>query len=114
MRTEPATPEGRHTYNHYEQRERRAWMSFGLHGLDPQHLPLLLLVPDSPLEKLPLPACSLWRLSRHTPGLVHQYLLLTCCSVAKSYPTLCDPTDYSMSGSSVLHYLPEFTQIHVL
>ena len=24
-----------------------------------------------------------------------------------------DPMDYSMPGSSVLHYLPEFAQIHV-
>ena len=31
-------------------------------------------------------------------------------SVAKSCPTLCDPTDCSMPGSPVLHYLPESTQ----
>ena len=36
-----------------------------------------------------------------------------CCSVAKSCPTLCNPTDYSMQGSSVLHYLPEFAQTHI-
>ena len=36
-----------------------------------------------------------------------------CCSVAKSYPTLCDPVDFSTPGSSVLHYLPKFAQIHV-
>ena len=35
-----------------------------------------------------------------------------CCSVAKSCPTLCDHMDCSMPGSSVLHYLPEFAQIH--
>ena len=34
-------------------------------------------------------------------------------SVAQSYPTLCDSMDYNMPGSSVLHCLPEFTQIHV-
>ena len=28
-----------------------------------------------------------------------------CCSVTKSYPTLCDPMDHSMLGPSVLHYL---------
>ena len=28
-----------------------------------------------------------------------------CCSVTKSCPTLCDPMDCSMPGSSVLHYL---------
>ena len=37
-----------------------------------------------------------------------------CCSVANSCPTLCDPMDCNMPGSSVLHYLPEFAQIHVL
>ena len=36
-----------------------------------------------------------------------------CCSVAKSCPTLCDPMDYSMPCSPVLHYLLEFAQIHI-
>ena len=36
-----------------------------------------------------------------------------CCSVAKSYPTLCDPMDCSTPDSSVLHYHKEFAQIHV-
>ena len=31
----------------------------------------------------------------------------------KSCPTLCNPTDSSTPGSSVLHYLPEFVQTHV-
>ena len=35
------------------------------------------------------------------------------CSVAKSCLTLCDPVDWSTPGSSVLHYLLEFAQIHV-
>ena len=35
------------------------------------------------------------------------------CSVAKSCPTPCDPTDCSMSGSSVLHCLLEFAQTHM-
>ena len=34
-------------------------------------------------------------------------------SVVQSYPTLCDPMDCSMAGFPVLHYLPEFAQIHV-
>ena len=34
-------------------------------------------------------------------------------SVAQLCPTLCDPMDYSMPGFPVLHYLPEFAQIHV-
>ena len=36
-----------------------------------------------------------------------------CCSVAKSYPTLCNPMNCSTPGSPVLHYLPELAQIHV-
>ena len=35
------------------------------------------------------------------------------CSVAKSCPPLCDPMDCSASGSSGLHCLQEFAQIHV-
>ena len=34
------------------------------------------------------------------------------CSVTKSCPTLHDPMDCSTLGSSVLHYLSEFAQIH--
>ena len=34
-------------------------------------------------------------------------------SVAQSCPTLCDLKDCSMPGFPVLHYLPEFAQIHV-
>ena len=36
-----------------------------------------------------------------------------CCSVPQSYPTLCDPMDYSRPASPVLHCLPEFAQTHV-
>ena len=36
-----------------------------------------------------------------------------CCSVTKSYLTLCDLTDCSMPGFPVLHYLQEFAQTHV-
>ena len=35
------------------------------------------------------------------------------CSFTKSCPTLCSPMEYSMPGSPILHYLPEFAQIHV-
>ena len=35
------------------------------------------------------------------------------CSVAKFCPTLCDPMDCSVPGSSAFHCLPEFAQIHV-
>ena len=36
-----------------------------------------------------------------------------CCSVTQSCPTLGHPMDCSMPGFPVLHYFPEFTQIHV-
>ena len=35
-----------------------------------------------------------------------------CCSVAQLSLTLCDPIDWCTPGSSVLHYLQEFAQIH--
>ena len=34
-------------------------------------------------------------------------------SVAQSYPTLCNPMNYSMPGLPVHHQLPDFTQTHV-
>ena len=37
----------------------------------------------------------------------------TCCSVAQSCPTLCDPIECSTPGFLVHHKLPEFTQTHV-
>ena len=37
-----------------------------------------------------------------------------CCSVAKLCPTICDSMACSTLDFSVLPYLPEFTQIHVL
>ena len=49
--------------------------------------------------------CSL--LNNWTIVIVH------CCSVAQSCPTLCDPMNCSTPGFSVLHYLPEFAQTHV-
>ena len=33
-----------------------------------------------------------------------------CCSVAKLYPTMCDPIAFSMPGFPVLHYLLVFAQ----
>ena len=36
-----------------------------------------------------------------------------CCSVAKLCLTLCEPLDCSTLGFPVLHYLPEFAQIHI-
>ena len=36
-----------------------------------------------------------------------------CCSIAKSYLTLCNPMDCRTPGFPVLHYLLEFAQTHV-
>ena len=40
-------------------------------------------------------------------------MLLLLIQVTKSCPALCDTMDCSMPGIPVLHYLPEFAQIHV-
>ena len=45
----------------------------------------------------------LWKLT--------EYCSCCCCSVAKSCLILCDSTDCSTPGFSVLHCLPEFSQI---
>ena len=45
-------------------------------------------------------------------NLIHIYMYC-CCSVAKSYPTLCKPMDCSTPDLPVLHHLPEFAQVHV-
>jgi len=37
----------------------------------------------------------------------------SCCSVAQSCLTLCDPMNGSVPAFPVLHYLPEFSQTHV-
>ena len=37
---------------------------------------------------------------------------VSCCSVAKSCQTLCDPMDSSTPDLPVPHYLPEFAQVH--
>ena len=36
-----------------------------------------------------------------------------CCSVSQSYPTLCNPMDFSTPGFPALHHLPELAQTHV-
>ena len=58
-------------------------------------------------ESLPQLAPSKDCLSCRMPSHPRSCLLWwwCCCSVTKSCPTLCDPMDCSMPGSSVLHYL---------
>ena len=53
---------------------------------------------------------SCWRPDCGAATLWNTLLLF---SVTKSCLTLCDPVNCNTPGSSVLHYLPEFAQIHV-
>ena len=39
--------------------------------------------------------------------------MISCCSVAQSCLTLCDPMNWSMPGFLVLYHLPELAQTHV-
>ena len=79
-----------------------------------QRVPLNVL-----LKKItfPSPRAKAGRLKNmQTPGalLIPPALIcFFCCSVGKSCPTLCDPTNCSTPGFPVLHYLPEFAQTHV-
>ena len=57
---------------------------------------LKILTPSQKKLELLLPLISLWN--------------FYCCSVAKSCPTLCDPTDCNTPGVPVLHYLLDFGQ----
>ena len=64
------------------------------------------LVDDLSMEKCqPISCISL-------PGL-STGKMLCCCSIVKSCPTLCNLMHFSRPGFFVLHYLPEFAQIHV-
>ena len=42
-----------------------------------------------------------------------KYNAYCCCQVAKLCLIVCNPMDHNMPGFSVLHYFPEFAQIHV-
>ena len=54
-------------------------------------------------------SCVYWTSVCHLPT----HFLIRCCSVAKLFPTLCDPMDCSVPGFPVLHHLPQFAQIPV-
>ena len=41
------------------------------------------------------------------------FIRMSCCSVAQSRLSLCDPMDCSTPGFPVLHHLPELAQTHV-
>ena len=48
----------------------------------------------------------LWTLPSTMMQRFQIFVFKSCCSVAKLFPTLCDPMDCSMSGFLVLHHLP--------
>ena len=60
--------------------------------------------PEWPTWFLWAPSCYSW---------IKTVFCCSCYSAAKSYLTLCDPVNCSTPGRPVLHYLPEFAQIHV-
>ena len=58
---------------------------------------------------------GLSRQSKSCPSFIRALITLTssCCSVTKSYLTLCHPMACSMPGFPVLHCLSEFAETHV-
>ena len=65
-------------------------------------------------ESLMFPALAVGSLPLVPPGKPQRVLrTMCCCSAVESYPTPCDPLARSMPGSSILHCLPEFAQVHV-
>ena len=75
---------------------------------DKAPLPTPLSLPPVPRERNKQKFCT-------SKFLITSTSLTTfrCCSVSKSCLILCDPMDCSTPGFPVLHYLPEFAQIHV-
>ena len=57
--------------------------------------------------------CSFW--TCHVKGITQYVASVSCycCLDTKLCLTLCDPRNCSMLGFPILHYLPEFSQIHV-
>ena len=50
---------------------------------------------------------------RKPPTSTNAHLSVSCCSIYKSCPTLCDSVDCSMPGLPVPQRLPKFPQVHV-
>ena len=69
----------------------------------------------NPGIELSFPAFQADSLPYEPPGRPLEGFILVIFVVVQSlsHLWLCDPMDYSMLGSSVLHYLLEFAQIHV-
>ena len=61
-----------------------------------------------------LGGCRLFKFSLSLLDMLYSTLVVgVVCSVAKSCLTLHDPMDCGTPGFPVLHYLPEFAQVHV-
>ena len=88
-----------------------------LFGMPPSSFPLFRLQLSRCLLNKPVPLHPVWS---HPAVILSQVLslsalnlLLCCCSVTQSCPTLCDPVDCSIPGFPVLHHFLDFAQIHV-
>ena len=70
-------------------------------------------MPTTPQRHLSISGdiCGCHKLSDGAIGIY--YVESSCCSVAQSCLTLCDPMDCSKPGFPVLHYFLEFAQTHV-
>ena len=92
-----------------KQLQRVAACPFEVHpGSPKENESAHLLTRPASLVKV-FPVVSLWRSNKSVRNLI----LLPCCSVAQSCPTLCEPMDCSTPGFSVLHHLLELAHIHV-
>ena len=91
------------------------WLAAGpVPCLQGPHSYLLVHSQDTPPHRSAHTNLYIWGRFR-LPGqnIQGEKLLYYCCLVPKSCLTLCDPTDCSTPGFTVLHSLPELAQIHV-
>ena len=63
---------------------------------------------------LPVNRKEEWTTGPWKYSLKRQYIFFVVVQPLKSCPTLWDPMDCCTPGSSVLHYLPEFAQTHII
>ena len=91
-----------------------AWQIFGC-SLRTLRCGMWNMLPPLGIQPRP-PALGAWNLSHCTTRESLCFVLIPSVqfiSVAQSYPTLCDPMDYSSPGLPVHHQHPESTQTHV-
>ena len=78
-----------------------------VHGVTKSQTWLSIWTAKQWLKRLSVFSCA------YLPFATTRMNLETMCSVNKSCPTLYDPMDCNVPGFPVLHYFPEFAQIHV-